>query len=173
MGFEAASYNRIIAATGISKGAMYYYFADKTDLYLAVIEDVLDRIEVAATAVGPIAATDAEGFWAELLERALGLHEVIAEGDANLAAFGDRLYQSGVGVEHMMARLTTWITSLLKLGQERNAVRSDLPLDLLAHAATGLMTSLDRYFLQVGADIKPEAGAQAIGLCRDLLFPRS
>jgi len=32
-GFAQASYNRIIERAGISKGAMYYYFADKDDLY--------------------------------------------------------------------------------------------------------------------------------------------
>jgi AcrR family transcriptional regulator len=32
-GFEAASLNRILDDAGISKGAAYYYFDDKTDLY--------------------------------------------------------------------------------------------------------------------------------------------
>ena len=33
-GFENASLNRIIKKAGISKGAMYYYFDDKMDLYI-------------------------------------------------------------------------------------------------------------------------------------------
>ena len=37
-GFEQASYNRIIERAGLSKGAMYYYFDDKLDLYVTVLE---------------------------------------------------------------------------------------------------------------------------------------
>ena len=36
-GFEDASYNLIIERAGISKGAMYYYFDDKEDLYSTVV----------------------------------------------------------------------------------------------------------------------------------------
>ena len=37
-GFDNASFNRIIVQAGISKGAMYYYFADKDDVYRTVLE---------------------------------------------------------------------------------------------------------------------------------------
>ena len=40
-GFEGASYNRIIERAGISKGAMYYYFADKDDLFRTVMNAAL------------------------------------------------------------------------------------------------------------------------------------
>ena len=36
-GFENASLNKIIARAGISKGATYYYFDDKADLYMTTI----------------------------------------------------------------------------------------------------------------------------------------
>ena len=36
-GFDAASLNRIIRSARISKGAAYYYFDDKADLYTAVV----------------------------------------------------------------------------------------------------------------------------------------
>lgn len=37
--FEQASLNRIIEAAGISKGAAYYYFDDKADLYATVVHE--------------------------------------------------------------------------------------------------------------------------------------
>ncbi len=43
-GFEQASYNRIIERAGLSKGAMYYYFDDKLDLYLTVLEDTFQKM---------------------------------------------------------------------------------------------------------------------------------
>ena len=43
-GFETASYNQIIENAGLSKGAMYYYFDDKLDLYVTVLEDASQRM---------------------------------------------------------------------------------------------------------------------------------
>ncbi len=43
--FEAASLNNIIARAGISKGSMYHYFANKEDLYLYLINHVLELKE--------------------------------------------------------------------------------------------------------------------------------
>ena len=61
-GFEGASYNRIIELAGISKGAMYYYFADKDDLYRTVLEAAL---EVWFSHLGVLGeADDPPSFWA-------------------------------------------------------------------------------------------------------------
>jgi TetR/AcrR family transcriptional regulator len=43
--FEAASLNNIITRAGISKGSMYHYFANKEDLYLYLINHVLELKE--------------------------------------------------------------------------------------------------------------------------------
>ena len=44
-GFQSASLNNILAHTGVSKGALYHYFPNKTALGYAVIEEVIaDRI---------------------------------------------------------------------------------------------------------------------------------
>ncbi len=43
--FEAASLNNIIAKAGISKGSMYHYFANKEDLYLYIIDQILETKE--------------------------------------------------------------------------------------------------------------------------------
>jgi TetR/AcrR family transcriptional regulator len=43
--FETASLNNIIARAGISKGSMYYYFANKEDLYLYLVDRVLETKE--------------------------------------------------------------------------------------------------------------------------------
>ena len=60
-GFEGASYNRIIERAGISKGAMYYYFADKDDLFQTVLQVALTQW---LTEVGyPFEADDASSFW--------------------------------------------------------------------------------------------------------------
>ncbi len=40
--YEAASLNNIISRAGISKGSMYHYFAGKEDLYLYLVQCVLE-----------------------------------------------------------------------------------------------------------------------------------
>ncbi|HVM51820.1 MAG TPA: TetR/AcrR family transcriptional regulator [Acidimicrobiales bacterium] len=42
-GFDAASVNRILAASGVSKGQLYHHFASKEDLYLALVEWAMDE----------------------------------------------------------------------------------------------------------------------------------
>lgn len=43
-GYEEASLNAIIEQAGISKGVLYYYFNDKTDLYLAAVQEVRQKM---------------------------------------------------------------------------------------------------------------------------------
>ena len=51
-GFEGVSVDDIAAAAGLTKGAVYYQFKDKTDLFRAaceaVLADVRDRVETAS-----------------------------------------------------------------------------------------------------------------------------
>ena len=42
-GYENASINRILAASGMSKGQLYHHFAGKEGLFLAVVEWMIDR----------------------------------------------------------------------------------------------------------------------------------
>jgi AcrR family transcriptional regulator len=43
-GYERASLNRILVRSGMSKGSLYYYFADKDDLYRTVLKAYSDRM---------------------------------------------------------------------------------------------------------------------------------
>jgi AcrR family transcriptional regulator len=53
-GYVDVSVDEVAAAAGLTKGAVYYQFADKTDLFRAACESVLDDImaEVAAKTMG-------------------------------------------------------------------------------------------------------------------------
>jgi AcrR family transcriptional regulator len=42
-GYHAASINRILSASGMSKGQLYHHFAGKEDLYLALVEWMIDQ----------------------------------------------------------------------------------------------------------------------------------
>ena len=48
LGFDGASMNEIARAAGVSKGTLYVYFADKSRLFEAIVEDeALEKGKVA------------------------------------------------------------------------------------------------------------------------------
>lgn len=55
-GYEATSIEDVLAASGVSRGALYHHFAGKTELFEAVLEHVeeemFDRIRAQAAAAG-------------------------------------------------------------------------------------------------------------------------
>ena len=65
-GFDGASLNRILEQAEISKGAAYYYFDDKADVFLTVVQyyrqEVMHNIDL------DINQLTAETFWPTLTE---------------------------------------------------------------------------------------------------------
>ncbi|MBI5544298.1 MAG: TetR/AcrR family transcriptional regulator, partial [Deltaproteobacteria bacterium] len=43
-GYDGASLNHILTAAGVSKGAAYYYFDDKADLFVTVVRHYWDHL---------------------------------------------------------------------------------------------------------------------------------
>ncbi len=172
-GFDGASFNRIIASAGISKGAMYYYFADKGDAYGAVLDDVMDRVEALMHEVE--APSDAAGFWAVLAE---GSDRLTAEffDDPLMAALMRSLYARGPGdvtYLRLMERSRRWVRRLLVLGQDLEAVRDDVPLDLLVETVTAMMAAMDMWFDSVMETMPVQElialSPKVVELMRDLL----
>ena len=128
-------YNRIIERAGISKGAMYYYFADKDDLFRTVLDAALGSgWRTSATRFRPI---DAASFWAacrSIYERSLRFmladrqqRRALPEHHARRArleghAGAARAPAAHAGVD-ARARAST--------AQSIGAMRTDIPLDLL------------------------------------------
>ena len=175
-GFASASYNRIIAATGLSKGAMYYYFTDKADLYEAVIHNALDKMETLVRAGDEFTPTTSDDFWNEFTERAQVLNAAIM-ADPEMIAFGEKLYAGDMGMRCLSERGAAWLTQILMIGRTCDAVRDDIPLPLLAHALTGMSIGLDRYLVRQLAVAEPkelEAAAQhVVALFRDVAGQRT
>lgn len=69
-GFQAASLSRILGRTGLTKGALYHHFPNKTALGLAVIDEVLAR-RIELSFIEPIrVAQDPIEALIELIEEA-------------------------------------------------------------------------------------------------------
>lgn len=172
-GLEGASYNRIIAGAGVSKGAMYYYFDNKEDLLLTVLADLAER---SAAAIGELGAVrDVAGFWAEV--KALNARAIaFFLGDPNLARLAKQLMRSapgaplGLAIADFTRRIEAYTAGVLHRGQAVGAVRTDLPLELLAHLCTGLGESIDRWLFTRWESLAPADMAALPDLLVDLFM---
>ena len=150
-GFKDASFNQIIEAAGLSKGAMYYYFDDKEDLFLTVMGGVQDHLLEQVGELGPV--HDAESYWRavrELFERggrlklahpqvidlALVLIKALATGDAR------------VGYYTLFDRATAWMEDVISRGQEVEAVRRDCPAGLLVSMVWAVYQAMDVWMVR-------------------------
>jgi AcrR family transcriptional regulator len=139
--FEESSYNRVIERAGVSKGAMYYYFDSKEDLYQTVLQHMFERLRQ-SVAIQESPAT-AEAYWeraALAYARMLRFFQVdpTAAGLARgLIRARQRGQSSGPTLEHR-ERGRELMAAQIAQGQALGAVRKDLPANLLV----GLTLSL-------------------------------
>lgn len=158
-GFDHASYNRIIERAGISKGAMYYYFADKDDLFRTVLDTAM--AQWLANVGFPFEADDAGSFWAAaeaLYARSMRfLLEDPENGAIALAVMHARVrLENHPALMQLNEQMREFTAALVAQGQRLGAVREDLPADLMVDAALSLMDAGDRYIARHWDEITPE-----------------
>jgi len=147
-GFGQSSFNRIIKAAGISKGAMYYYFADKDDLFRTVLSEATNRwlreVGLPFEADGPAAYWDAlESLYARSLRFMLrdpmnaALCLSISGARARLEGHPALLEQQ----ELMVA----WTEQLIGQGRALGAIATGVPDDLMVQTAIAVMDAGDRW----------------------------
>ena len=174
-GFENASYNRIIERAGISKGAMYYYFADKDDLFRTVLDAAIAQW---LTQVGfPFEADDAASFWAaceSMYARSLRfMMDDPRNGALCFAIINARARMEGhPALLDLNEQMLMFTSQLVEQGKRLGAVRDDVPADLLVHAAFALMDAGDRWLAQrwdeFTADAVDSTAKMMVGLFRRL-----
>lgn len=159
-GFAGASYNQIIERAGISKGAMYYYFADKEDLFHTVLDAALAQW---FEQVGfPFRADDAESFWAACESMyARSMRFMLADPrNAALCLAITRARERFEGQPALVAlnkRMYEWTTELVRHGREVGAVRTDLPAELVVHVSLALIEAGDRWLASRWNEMTPDA----------------
>lgn len=158
-GFDAASLNRIISAAGISKGAAYYYFDDKADLFATVI---LEGWRALLPAGGlDLSRLDRESFWPTL--RAVYREMVAAAGRQPwLVAVGKLVYGPppspalGDIVAAEFARVMAWLSEIVRRGQQVGVVRAELPAPFLVSVLGAALEAADRWAVEHADELGPE-----------------
>lgn len=160
-GFDDASLNRIIDLAGISKGAAYYYFDDKADLFATVIREGMEAFRPPAGAAFDVEALDATTFWPAVLAAYRGLLDCIRE-QPWLTALGKMFY--GPPPSPAVAALIAgqldlaraWLARIVERGRAVGAIRTDLPGELLLTMLAAAGEAADRWFVANRERLDPE-----------------
>lgn len=155
-GFARASYNRVIERAGVSKGAMYYYFDDKADLYLTVVRrafaDLFALVVVPDTLSTPDAFWEACGTMMERVTAHLNADQQRAEALRGLLR---SLNEAPPSVRELLADARNPTKRVLEVGRRAGAVREDLPIDMLAAMVLGLGDTIDTWIATNWKSLRP------------------
>jgi AcrR family transcriptional regulator len=165
-GYDGASLNRILEEAEVSKGAAYYYFDDKADLYATAVQHYSQEL-LAATAFDPALLT-AENFWEAITEiyRQQFTHfgerpwvfGVVKAGGASAA----ELFAEGPLAE-MMEQAQFLLLQLIRHGRALGVIRDDMPEDLLLSLIVAVDDAHDRWLYAHAAELAaPDLEASAV-----------
>lgn len=177
-GFDGASLNRILSEAGISKGAAYYYFDDKADVYATAVlhysQELLDAN------YDPSQAT-IESYWDEIT--ALYRHQFTSYADRpwvfGLAkaggAFSAEMMSQGPLAE-FLEKAQFLLVQILQRGRELSLVRDDLPEELLLSLMIAVDDAHDQWLIANWTRFSEAelevAAVRATDLLRRLLEPK-
>lgn len=150
-GFEDASINRILEAAQMSKGAAYYYFEDKVDLFATVVGYCIERLKLVDLELDTAALTE-ESFWPTFAE----LHRLPLlrsyEQPWLFAALraARRLSPTALKREPLATigkQIVTSVMALVKRGQELGVIRTDIPDEIIFGWLQALDDASDRWLV--------------------------
>jgi len=180
-GFDGASLNHILGAAGLSKGAAYYYFDDKADLFTAVVQHYFFE-HIASDAGMKVDALDAATYWPTFFElyRQAVLHMREDPWMSGLTRAVWKLPPEARQPGGPLASLYTfgraWLEGLLRRGQQLGVVRTDLPIDLTIAMLMALDEATDHWFAEhfdvLGHERVEELVRKLVEALRDMLLPR-
>ena len=145
-GFDAASYNKIIERSGLSKGTVYYYFDNKDSLLTTVLEVICRRF---VNVIGELKLPETkEEYWAADWEYHRRVIQFFSENpllgrvmfwlSSNDFCIDERLEVAHKQISYFMEKL-------ILRGQEIGAVRKDFPMETIEQLmhAIGKVLSVD------------------------------
>ncbi len=171
-GFDGASLARIIADAQISKGALYYWFDDKEDLFTAAAVAALRPVGLAIGKPGPVGNID--GFWSAVTGMIARAWSSLRENERGLMMLRTAIRAHTAGElgdawRDFTGPATEAATEIVLLGQAVGAVREDLPIDLLIAIVVGVAEAADQFFEERVADMDNEEVDACIEALHDVV----
>jgi AcrR family transcriptional regulator len=176
-GYDGASMNRILDAAGISKGAAYYYFDDKADLYATTVSYYSQEL---ISVVDP-SQFQAASFWDELIS--VYRHQFTSYAERpwvfGVVKAGGSLSPETMSqgpLAELWQQAQFLLVQLLRRGRELRVIRTDLEEELLLSLIIAVDTAHDRWLFAHWSELSPddlEQAALRIGdTMRRLLAPQ-
>jgi AcrR family transcriptional regulator len=177
-GYDAASLNRIITRSGMSKSSLYYYFDDKADLFTTLLERSIAFLFKEIGGFDPSMLT-ADTYWSEfetLYRRAV----VMMNKNTWYVKLGRMFYRLRGDQHPATGRVfdasRRWVGIILAKGQELGVIRTDLAPSLIIDCTMGLLEAIDRWCVAHWDEFddaqRLNMVGEHIGLLRALLAPR-
>jgi AcrR family transcriptional regulator len=177
-GYEGASMNHILEEAGISKGAAYYYFDDKADLYATTVLHYSKEL-MAGLHVDPQRFT-ADNFWEALADLYRQQFTSYAERPwvFGVAKAGGTLTHERIAagpLAELWEQTQFLLVQLLQHGRDLGVVRDDLPQDLLLSLIVAVDETHDNWLYanwpELSAADLEQAARRSADLLRRLLTP--
>ncbi len=143
-GYEKASLNAILEAAGMSKGQFYYHFKNKEDLYLALIEILIERKKAFLLEV--MRPEDYQGDIFDILKAQLGYSMQFARQHPQINRFaesfvkeqGNPIYKKALATYNF--EQNKGLNNLIEAAYQRGELRTDLSLEFIRKLVTYLFT---------------------------------
>ena len=171
--YDKASLNRIVAASGISKGSLYQYFDDKRDLFMYLI-DLMIREKLGY--ITPVMRNPMEHSFFDVI------HDMNQEGlrfaieHPEYTAIGKRIIsdESGALYQDIMNRKRALpaqvYENLLQLAISRGEIREDIDISFTAHMIFAMSVEITTSCLTGSGDNWISDTAKLLDQFMNLLF---
>jgi AcrR family transcriptional regulator len=153
-GFDGASLNEMLAESGISKGAYYYYFDDKDDLFVTALESGLDAT-LARFAMPQLDTVTREEFW-PTVERFINEWAASFDSSSDLFKVAIQLtdaQRKSPRFAPMLKKAQTIYRMLIEPGRRLGCVRTDLSTDVLVRLLEANDAVLDSIFFSAHPNV--------------------
>jgi AcrR family transcriptional regulator len=162
VGYEAGTIEMILAATGLSKGALYHYFASKEAILEALVLEAARGAQAAAEeAAGQTGLNAAEKFGLLLSSLDRGEEDTLAEGlhlpeNASLHARS---------IAELVRAIAPSLAAIIREGEAQGLFRCERPLETAQLLLAGGQFLLDDAFFRWTGDERRERLAALQTMC--------
>ena len=168
--YDAASINRIIKASGTSKGTFYHYFADKMALYMAIVDDLVQIKQTYFAQMQKLLDNKETNIFVLLKEQARAGTRFMHD-NPELYRFGLRFAREtgpvkDVFAERFMPDLQTAFQQIVASGIANLDLADRFPPDFVIRLIGFTMMHYDEILIDRQSDPTPEQIEER----RDLLF---
>jgi len=149
-GVEGTSVQEIVAAAGVTKGAMYHYFASKDDLLYEIYHRLLGRQTERLDAIADGPGTAAERVRAAAADVVESTLDSIDEAIVSFRSVHMLPNPQRAQVRAERRRYHERFRALVEEGQRDGAFRKDVPADLAVHFFFGSVNQLGTWYHREG-----------------------